>query len=65
MISLIIYYTTWYLGIGFVSAFLIDQVIRVTQSSEPYTDKEIFAVILLWPINVGIFIISFLISLFR
>ena len=65
MVSLILYYTTWYLGIGFVSAFLIDQVIRVTQSSDPYTAREIFAVILLWPINVTVFIVSFIISFFR
>jgi len=65
MIYLILYYTTWYLGIGFVSAFLIDQIIRATQSSEPYTAKEILAVILLWPINVCIFIFSFITSFFR
>jgi hypothetical protein len=65
MMNLILYYATWYLGIGFVSAFLIDQIIRATQSSEPYTAKEILAVILLWPINVTVFIVSFILSFFR
>jgi hypothetical protein len=59
MISLLFFYFTWYVGIGFITAFAIDQVIRFTRSSEPYTAKEIIVVILLWPINVLIFLYSF------
>lgn len=65
MISDILFFTSWYLIIGLVSAWLINQVIIHTNSSEPYTPGEIALAILLWPINVLIFVGSFLISLFR
>jgi len=65
MMSLFLFYGSWYLGIGIVSAWLINQAIITVNQDEPYTSGEIALAILLWPINVSIFIISFLISLFR
>lgn len=65
MISVILFYVSWYLGIGLVSAWLINQVIIFTQSSEPYTPGEIAFAVIFWPINVAIFICALLISLFR
>jgi hypothetical protein len=65
MTSVILFYVSWYLVIGFVSAWLINQVIIRTQTSEPYTAREIAVAIILWPINVSVFIFSLLISLFR
>lgn len=65
MISLILFYVSWYLVIGLVSAWLINQVIIHTETSEPYTTGEIAGAILLWPINVSVFICALIISLFR
>jgi hypothetical protein len=64
-LHLIFHYSIIYLVIGFVSAFIIDQVIRSTRSCEPYTGKELLVVMALWPINVAIFVYSFIVSLFR
>jgi hypothetical protein len=65
MISLILFYVSWYLVIGLVSAWLINQVIMYTQTSEPYTAGEIAFAIIFWPINVSVFICALIISLFR
>lgn len=65
MISLFLLYGSWYLGIGFVSAWLINQAIMKVNQDEPYTSGEIAFAILLWPLNVGVFLFSFLISFFR
>jgi len=65
MMSLILFYSTWYLIIGLVSAWLINQAIIWGNQTESYTSSEITFAILLWPINVGVFITSLLISLFR
>lgn len=65
MTLLILFYVSWYLVIGFVSAWLINQVIIHTETSEPYTAGEIVFAIMFWPINVSVFICALLISLFR
>jgi hypothetical protein len=65
MMSFLLFYGAWYLGIGLVSAWLINQAIIYGNQTEPYTSSEIAFAIILWPINVGVFIIGFLISLFR
>ena len=64
MMSLLLYYFNWYIGIGIVTTFIIDQIIRITKSSDPYTAKEILIITLIWPINVSIFIYSFFRSFF-
>lgn len=38
-----------YLTTGIVVAISIDMLIRILQSSEPFTASDIFACILLWP----------------
>jgi hypothetical protein len=65
MISLIFYYAAWYLSIGLVSAFLVDQDIRLTQRCEPYKGSEIYAAAILWPIHVSVFVSSFIYSFFK
>lgn len=65
MIAVILFYVSWYLIIGLVSAWLINQVIIHTETSEPYTAGEIAFAIIFWPINVTVFIGALLISLFR
>lgn len=65
MTFIILHYVSIYLIIGFISAWIINQIIIATQSSEPYTPGEIFMAIILWPINVSVFIVSLITSLFR
>lgn len=65
MTFIILHYVSIYLIIGFISAWIINQIIIATQSSEPYTPGEIFMAIILWPINVSVFIISLITSLFK
>ena len=65
MMSFLLFYSTWYLGIGLVSAWLINQAIIWGNQTEPYTSGEIAFAILLWPINVSVFTISLLSSLFK
>jgi hypothetical protein len=65
MTFIILHYVSIYLIIGFISAWIINQVIIATQSSEPYTPGEIFMAIILWPINVTVFIVSLIVALFR
>lgn len=65
MAYIILHYVSIYLIIGFISAWIINQVIIATQSSEPYTPGEIFMAIILWPINVSVFIISLIVTLFK
>ena len=59
----ILFYVSWYLIVGIVSSWIINQVIIKTNSSEPYTGQEIFLTVLLWPINVSIFLYSLIRSL--
>ena len=65
MTFIILHYVNIYLIIGFISAWIINQVIIATQSSEPYTPGEVFMAIILWPINVTVFIIPLITSLFK
>lgn len=65
MTFIILHYVSIYLIIGFISAWIINQVIIATQSSEPYTPGEIFMAIILWPINVSVFIVSLIVALFK
>lgn len=65
MNSLFLVALSIYLLVGFVTSLLIDWSIRVTQATTPYTPKEIFFVILLWPINVTIFIVVFIKEFFK
>jgi len=65
MMSLFLFYGSWYLGIGFVSAWLINQAIIKVNHDEPYTSGEIAFAILLWPLNAGVFLYSFITSFFR
>ena len=65
MMSFLLFYGTWYLGIGLVSAWLINQCIILGGQTEPYTSREIAFAILLWPINVSVFVFGFLSSLFK
>ena len=65
MTFIILHYVSIYLIIGFISAWIINQVIIATQSSEPYTPGEIFMAIILWPINVSVFIVSLIVTLFK
>ena len=45
-------YFAWYLVIGYAVAFASDRLIRLTQMVEPYTPKEIFISIMLWPLVI-------------
>lgn len=63
MADQILFYVSWYLIVGIVSSWIINQVIIKTNSSEPYTGQEIFLTVLLWPINVSIFLYSLIRSL--
>lgn len=45
-------YFAWYLVIGYIVAFASDRLIRLTQIVEPYTPKEIFISIMLWPLVI-------------
>ncbi len=45
-------YFAWYLVIGYVVAFAFDRFIRYSQATEPYTPKEIFFAITLWPLVI-------------
>lgn len=65
MISCLLFYGTRYLLIGLISAWLINRAIITVNQDKPYTSIEIAWAILLWPINVAVFIYSFLISFFR
>ena len=65
MISIILHYCAWYLSIGFVTAWLINQAIRAVSVTDPYTPGEVFMAILLWPINVTVFIFGFISSFFK
>jgi hypothetical protein len=65
MLSFLLFYGSWYLGIGFVSAWLINQAIVAVNRDEPFTSGEIAIAILLWPLNLGVFIFSFLNSFFK
>jgi hypothetical protein len=65
MTSLLLFYSSWYLIIGFISSWLINQVIIKDSQEEPYTSTEIVITILLWPVNVLIFITNIVISLFK
>ena len=65
MISVLLFYGTRYLLVGFISAWLINRAIITVNQDKPYTSREIAWAILLWPINVAIFVISFLISFFK
>ena len=65
MMSVLLLYSSWYLVTGLVSAWLINQAIISVNVDKPYTSVEIAFAILLWPLNVCVFSISFLISFFR
>lgn len=65
MMSFLLFYGTWYLGIGLVSAWLINQCIIWGNQTEPYTSREIAFAIVLWPMVVGVFIFGLLSSLFK
>lgn len=56
MHPIIFTYLSWYLCVGFVTAFIIDQSIRATKQTDPYTAKEIAVSIILWPLMVIVFI---------
>jgi hypothetical protein len=56
MYPIIFTYLSWYLCVGFITAFIIDQSIRVTKQTDPYTAKEIAVSIILWPLMVIVFI---------
>lgn len=64
MIFNVLVYISWYLVIGFISAWIINTTIDATKACEPYTPKEIALVIVLWPINVCIFAYAFIKSFF-
>lgn len=63
MADQILFYVSWYLIVGIVSSWIINQVIIKTNSSEPYTGQEIFLTVVLWPVNVSIFLYSLIRSL--
>jgi hypothetical protein len=65
MISIILHYGAWYLSIGFVTAWLINQSIKYVSTSDPYTPGEVFVAILLWPLNVVVLIYGFISSFFK
>jgi hypothetical protein len=56
MYRIIFMYLSWYLCVGFVVAFVIDQSIRYTKQVQPYTSREIAVSIILWPLMAIIFI---------
>jgi hypothetical protein len=45
--------------IGLISAAVIDLIIRVTKSGEPFTLFEIIATIITWPVVLGSFLTGF------
>jgi hypothetical protein len=63
-LQLLLHYGTWYLIIGFISAWIINQFIKLA-NQEPYTGPEIFFAILLWPLNVAVFIGGIIYSFFE
>lgn len=65
MADQILFYVSWYLIVGIVSSWIINQVIIKTNSSEPYTGQEIFLTVVLWPVNVSIFLYSLIRSLLQ
>jgi hypothetical protein len=40
----------YYFLIGLILSFLIDRVLRYTKVEEPFTTKEIFISIVMWPV---------------
>ena len=48
----VIEYFAWYLVIGYIVAFASDRFIRYSRIVEPYTPKEIFISIILWPLVI-------------
>ena len=42
----------YYFLIGLVLSFLIDRVIRYTKVEEPFTTREIFISIVMWPVMI-------------
>lgn len=65
MADQILFYVSLYLIVGIVSSWIINQVIIKTNSSEPYTGQEIFLTVVLWPVNVSIFLYSLIRSLLQ
>jgi hypothetical protein len=65
MIHLVLHYIALYLIIGLVTSFLVDLSIRASPDVKPYTTGEIAIVIILWPINVAIFVFMFISSFFK
>jgi len=46
------------IGTGFT--LLLDVIIRIIKTSEPYTAIEVVASIMLWPVMVCVFIVNFI-----
>ena len=46
------------IGTGFT--LLLDVIIRIIKTSEPYTAIEVVASIMLWPVMVYVFIVNFI-----
>lgn len=63
-LQLFLHYSAMYLVIGFISAWIINEFIKYYEQ-EPYTPFEIFLMILLWPVNVLVFVAGFIYSLFQ
>lgn len=63
-LQLILHYSALYLLIGFISAYIINYFVEAS-GDEPYTGKEIPLMIILWPLNVLVFIAGIIFSIFR
>lgn len=65
MFQIIFMYLSWYLCVGFVVAFAIDQSIKATKQLEPYTSREIAFSIMFWPAMVVVFVYGIIKSFFN
>lgn len=54
--DLLIYYSM--IGIGFT--LVLDLVIRLVKTSQPFTASEVLVSIFLWPVMVIVFIVNFI-----
>lgn len=50
----------YYFMIGTGLTLLLDLMVRIVKSSQPYTASEVLACIVLWPIMVCVFIVNFI-----
>ncbi len=54
-----------YVGVGFFCVVVVDLIIRVTKSSEPFTFVQIAAAVITWPVIIFTVLNSFLKDFFQ